>query len=139
MLLFTLPPSGRGVDLSLALDHAPFTRTTPSGTLARVCVLLEKSPPFLGAFDGAPVWLHANETQHAATNEKRRNRECIFLLQVPLVARDFVTLCSSGRNWRDIFLPRQQKVPQNDHNERRKFRMSCCWLGERLTSKLDST
>src|SRR5258706_397236 len=109
MLSVTLPPSGRGVTLSLALDHAPFTKMTPSGTLVCGCVLLEKSPPFRGALCCPLVWPHAsNDTDQAATNEKRRNPECISLLRTLLsVAHHFPTLSNFGRNWRDTFMSRQ--------------------------------
>src|SRR5579864_8074399 len=47
MLLVTAPPSGRGVVLSLALDHAPFTMIVSLGTtvLGSGLRTLEKSPP----------------------------------------------------------------------------------------------
>src|SRR5579863_7424293 len=49
MLPFIDPPSGIGVILSLALDHAPLTRMTPEGTLTGGVFALEKSPPSGGA------------------------------------------------------------------------------------------
>ena len=80
-LLTTLPPSGTGVTESLALDHAPFTRITPSGTLFKGCTLSEKSPPFLGAF-GLALWPKAsNDTDTAETIKERKNPECITLLR----------------------------------------------------------
>jgi len=43
----------------------------------------------------------------------------------------------SGKHWRDMLMSRQHD--RNDHSERRKFSTSCCWLVERLLSKMDST
>src|SRR6476646_395082 len=48
-LLVTVPPSGSGVAVSLALDHAPLTRIVSLGTIPSGLgwVMVEKSPPFL--------------------------------------------------------------------------------------------
>ena len=75
--MITLPPSGTGVTESLALGQAPFTRMTPSGTLASGCMgcaLLEKSPPLLGTL--CPQTIDGNSRM--TTIRRRENPERTF-------------------------------------------------------------
>ncbi|MGD0506776.1 MAG: hypothetical protein ABSA27_03200 [Terriglobales bacterium] len=70
---------------SLALDHAPFARMSPSGTFVSVCVLLGESRPYCGLLSGPVPWPQDNDNSDmdpARTINKRKNREYIFLLEV---------------------------------------------------------
>src|ERR1700733_9380676 len=77
--LLTVPLSGSGVTESLALDHAPFTRMTPVGTLIMGWVRLAESSPFLGTLCDSALWPHAGDNgSQARTPQSTKRRKCIF-------------------------------------------------------------
>src|SRR5580704_7382304 len=94
--------SGSGVNESLALAHAPFTKITPSGTFVTACVLLEKSPPFFVPSCPSAHWQtnDNNDTDQTTTPTKSTNRLRMSLLQSGRQSARFITRKRPARRLR---------------------------------------
>src|ERR1700728_1153405 len=140
MLPFIDPPSGIGVVLSLALDHAPLTRMTPEGTLTGGVFAFEKSPPSGGA--GLVVCAKSVDARTTGRNKRR----CMGPFPAGVLSGP--TACAAGRDLSGLGNPhfsREQRARNGalmtsnvGYSERRKFSRSCCWL-ELRAPKLPST
>src|ERR1700761_1931694 len=76
MALAMLPPSGRGVAESVALDQAPLTRRAPPGSLLSDCPGVEK-PASWETLEEAAFWPQAGKVADTTKPARRRKNAVI--------------------------------------------------------------
>src|SRR5579863_2330922 len=121
-----------GVTVSLALDHAPFTRMTPFGTFVPDCTLSEKSPPFLGGLCGLAAWPQANNDTKKKTAVTKRKNPLYIISPIEFRRRGLRAsgFGNAGTKARNPTAEARSRL--TNYKERRKSNMSCCCVVVRL-------